>query len=652
MRAQYSSGDSALIKTTFDRKFNKDIILNYLQSNDTRKVNAALLSIAQSGNHSFINYIFKTDFTKNAEYICFALGQLGPDSVSTSYLFPKFFSKNLAPQFRAFILKALGKTGNKETLEKLSEDYSKNDNALQYKGIAITLFDFYNRGIFDKNISAKILVNELTNKNFSIERKGQAAFAIYRMNLVNELKNVVTDALTKLAANNFVISEGNSLLQYLLESLRRAKYFPKNSTLFTNLIKYRNTLIRVEAAKALVCYKFESKRDILNYLLLLDDVNPNVSRQAAISIKEINVSEKIKNELGDELYKRLIGSGLSENTKGELLFSYLNLYPQSFSKVIETFEGKIRNEFLCKSASLFHDSISAFNYLTKSYTGGNEKEKINSMQYLLNFQHTFGTIPELSKVITDAMNSNSPALISISADGVDSTFIKNNYEELKRIILGQTLKYLNNPDYLESLQSLSSLAEKFGNEFHRKVLEVLVNSDIYSVRTYAKKKLNIEIADHQNNDSLFKLIWTDAFKYRYAEVMTNKGKFRINFTPWYAPVSVGNFCLLAGKKFFNNIIFHRVVPGFVIQGGDPTATGWGGPGYDIISEFSPLHYLPGTVGMASAGKDTEGSQWFVTTGDFPHLDGRYTIFGFIEEGMEVVNKTDQGDKIISVRLFH
>ncbi len=98
--------------------------------------------------------------------------------------------------------------------------------------------------------------------------------------------------------------------------------------------------------------------------------------------------------------------------------------------------------------------------------------------------------------------------------------------------------------------------------------------------------------------------------------------------------------------------FHRVVPGFVIQGGDPSATGWGGPGYNIISEFSPLTYQIGLVGMASAGKDTEGSQWFVMHGNYPHLNGRYSIFAKVIQGMDVVYKIDQNDKILNVQLFH
>ena len=125
----------------------------------------------------------------------------------------------------------------------------------------------------------------------------------------------------------------------------------------------------------------------------------------------------------------------------------------------------------------------------------------------------------------------------------------------------------------------------------------------------------------------------------------------IEFLPEYAPISVGNFCKLAEEDFYNGIEFHRIVSGFVIQAGDPSGTGWGGPGYDIISEFSPLPYKIGMVGMASAGKDTEGSQFFVMQGNYPHLNGKYSLFAKVINGIEVIYKLEQGDKINSIQLL-
>ena len=121
--------------------------------------------------------------------------------------------------------------------------------------------------------------------------------------------------------------------------------------------------------------------------------------------------------------------------------------------------------------------------------------------------------------------------------------------------------------------------------------------------------------------------------------------------PEIAPISVGNFVTFVEEGFYSNIPFHRVVPDFVIQSGDSTGTGWNAPGYEIVSEFSPSPFVKGSVGMASTGKDTEGAQWFVMHSVFPHLDGRYSNFGYVIEGMDVVNIIDEDDRIIQIELI-
>jgi len=107
---------------------------------------------------------------------------------------------------------------------------------------------------------------------------------------------------------------------------------------------------------------------------------------------------------------------------------------------------------------------------------------------------------------------------------------------------------------------------------------------------------------------------------------------------------------LARSGFFNNLAFHRVVPNFVIQGGDPRGDGNGGPGYQIRCEINELPYERGAVGMALSGKDTGGSQWFVTHSAQPHLDGGYTVFGRVREGMDIVDQIARGDRILSVTI--
>ena len=140
-------------------------------------------------------------------------------------------------------------------------------------------------------------------------------------------------------------------------------------------------------------------------------------------------------------------------------------------------------------------------------------------------------------------------------------------------------------------------------------------------------------------------------RYQSAVVVTTKGKITIEFKADAAPFTVLNFILLAQKHFYDGLIFHRVVPNFVIQGGDPLATGFGGPGYAIRTETHPdALYSAGAVGMASAGKDTEGSQFFITHCPTPHLDGRYTIFGYTRD-LDVVDRIQIGDVILGAELL-
>ncbi len=132
---------------------------------------------------------------------------------------------------------------------------------------------------------------------------------------------------------------------------------------------------------------------------------------------------------------------------------------------------------------------------------------------------------------------------------------------------------------------------------------------------------------------------------------TERGEIVISLLVEDAPLTAANFAKLVEKSFYDGLTFHRVVPDFVIQGGCPRGDGWGGPGYMIPCEYNRVKYGRGTVGMALAGKDTGGSQIFITHSPQPHLDGRYTVLGEVETGMDVVDRIQAGDKIIRAQLI-
>ena len=139
-----------------------------------------------------------------------------------------------------------------------------------------------------------------------------------------------------------------------------------------------------------------------------------------------------------------------------------------------------------------------------------------------------------------------------------------------------------------------------------------------------------------------------------AKVETNKGTFTIEFFDDQTPNTVKNIVSLAQSDFYNGVKFHRVIPDFVVQGGDPTGTGGGGPGYQIADEVDnsvQIHVL-GALSMANSGPNTNGSQFFIVLNpnSCKHLNNKHTVFGKVVDGMNVVNKINQGDHMIKVTV--
>lgn len=228
------------------------------------------------------------------------------------------------------------------------------------------------------------------------------------------------------------------------------------------------------------------------------------------------------------------------------------------------------------------------------------------------------------------------------------------YKLDKRNSVGIFLMSLSAPDYLVRRKTLEILADQELQKGFPGVPISLAEArekDQDQVRPYSVVS-QTRLGQVLNTDADYRRALARRNGSVKAVLTTTKGSFTIDLLPEDAPLTVDNFVKLARANYFNGLEVHRVVPNFVMQDGDPRGDGNGGPGWSIRCEINMVPFDRGYVGMALSGKDTGGSQWFVTHSPQPHLDGGYTVFGKVNEtGMKVVDNIVRGDKIVSVRII-
>jgi len=228
--------------------------------------------------------------------------------------------------------------------------------------------------------------------------------------------------------------------------------------------------------------------------------------------------------------------------------------------------------------------------------------------------------------------------LDIAKETLLKLYVDNNRQDMPEI-QSQILKIISDRNI-----SLSS-EEK----------SLLVKSGTYAVREKVKL-ITAEMPEaglsstrpvFVSGDSVAAIFGEDYF----AEIKTNKGSFTIIFLTDEAPLTALNFIRLSEKGLYDGLTFHRVVPDFVVQGGDPSGGGWGGPGYVIPSEDNNVPFMRGSVGIATAGFDTGGSQFFICHSQQPHLLGNYTNFAFVIDGMEIVDTIVKDDVIEEINVY-
>ena len=639
LSAQYSKNDYELAKTTFAKTFEKEIIGNYLNSGNSNKVIAGLQSVTQANDTSFIPLITKLDKDNYGKYTAFAIGHLPFSYASIEYLRERIFI-DTPDQFMSDYLEAYGKIGTKDDYKLLIDFLSISEN--HFQGFSNAVYNFHQRGIIDDyQQAAKILLQDINSDNEQI--LFDALFGIARTDAGKYAMDEVVDLIIRKYQ-----SLSTRCLTYAISVLRRAESFPLSFEIIHHLLKHNDWHIRTEISRALVSYKHIKSAELDTWLGLLKDKNVNVARQTAISLKQVDVIEDLKDYIKSSI-ENFLTEDLNEEVKGELFISYCALFPEILKNNIQANETTLKLKYIARA---LQNNIESPEYnlsiIKSKFNSATIPERMELVTALIALQGKMNNNEEFYKLLLSELDSDESTIISLISFELDSSFVEINKTKIREIIAAQVDRHLNTPTFNEGLTSLYNLAKTIDKDFAKEILGKFQKSQCDDlVRFYQSEKGEKNI---RRSDTMFDKLWGNAFKYEFAVVNTTAGHLTLRLLPELAPITVGNFNCLSESNYFNNVIFHRVVPNFVAQVGDPTGTGWAGPGYTINSEFTPTPIAERFVGMASAGPDTEGSQWYILHNDFPHLYGRYTMFAEVIEGMDVVDMLDQNSRIESIEL--
>lgn len=636
---QFRADHKELIKMNYMRVYDKTALRGFLQSDDSATVNAALLTVANSGDTSLNSALRNLCFKKHGEFIAFALGKTGSPA-DASFLTVKLM-ESTDDLTASAAYQAIGKTGSEENLNRLIILFLEN-KLPNTTGFPLALLNFHLRKITSPEIR-NTLIRILTGTGVDVKLKAYAMMVLFRTGPRPEDEYFLQQYIIPPPQSD----EWNLMLsQYTLGCYVKLKSFPVTESLMLALLSTPWFEIKINGISAISNSMFDGDQKVKIYAEFLKSDNRTVALHAAVNLKNLRFADSLTSAAASAIYQAFLDKPESDPVfKGALLESMMTLFPQNAPYFFKKYRDSVSVTSLASIISgKDYSSPENIKKLIALYDRESPAGKIAIAEAVMKLNNDRKTGTDFADLIFSLLDSPLPYISGTVAAGIDSAYAKTNSAKISEILIAASNNQVNNPDFYETFAAYLTLAGMTGDSLVEKLKEIYSTSVISSVRSLAG------IQDGTKNNALFELIYNSAFQYSTAEITATAGTFTVKLLPQYAPLSAGNFIYLALTSYFSNLSFHRVVPGFVIQGGDPSGSGWGGPGYDIISEFSPLHYKPMMMGMASAGKDTEGSQWFVTTGNYPHLNWNYTIFGEVVSGFGSVSGTRQGDKIISVKL--
>jgi cyclophilin family peptidyl-prolyl cis-trans isomerase/HEAT repeat protein len=621
-----------------------DSLVKYLIHPNTTLRYLAALSFASVKDSTVLDELAKllSDRSEDVKIAtALSIGQLGTQK-GEKYLIDAFLSRDSSSQhqkFNATLLEAIGRCGSISSLKNMAtiSTYLTSDTLLlegQCKGI----YRFATRGITLPEGTAKMI-------QYVADDKIHEKVRLIAANYLGRAKDIAPDSLQAVQmAVAFIRSKDPNIRMAIAKGLGKSTSGPAFAILSKVINTETDYRVKCNIINGLAKFKYDTVRALITPLI--KDLNPHVSRTAAeFFIQNGQIQD------GD-FYWRLAKD--NPNLPWESVVALYRAsnkwlsgtaYPESKEyinyRLKEMYQQSTNSYQRAACLSALGEFGWQYRYIhDRGFTDPSPVVKSTAAEIVASFcqkpdfyrfygEGSKGVRRELYNYLREAIASGDPGMIATAAEGLRSEAL--NYKELKDSTRSDDFK-----------ASLAKLKMPKDVEAYTALEKTIANFEGLPAPAAYKPKFN-----HPIDWSTLGIMGKEA----KVTIQTKKGNIILELFPQSAPGSVANFLKLINEGFYTGKIFHRVAQNFVIQSGCPRGDGYGALDYTIRTEISPLTYdKEGWVGMASAGKDTEGTQFFITHSATPHLDGNYTIFAKVVEGMNVVHQIQIGDAIEKITI--
>lgn len=596
----------------------------YLEDNNPvyRKIAAiAFASVQDTTSIEHLAALLNDQEEEVRTAVAYALGQVKDKAVEPILM--KAFNKEKSPVVKRSIMEAVGKCGTPEGLIFIAGLKIEKHESVLLAGQALALYRFALQNEISKQGTARAI--ELLSPDMPKKARFIAANYLSRAKEIDlkEYSSRILNAFEKeknlFTRMNLVTAMGKAVKPEILEHLKSLLNANKD---------YR---IKVNAVRALRGFEYNKIKEIL--LNMVTDINVNIS-VAAVEFLLDNGNNADASLYLDTALK--LPNWRSRTTLLNAALKYADNDNKELKKrisdaIIDIYKKSQNNYEKANLLEAFAGEPAYYSFVeTQAFSHIGSVVGTRAMNILVRMSRVVAKDTEMkslfARIFKKAIETGDLAMLIMTA---------NIFRQPE----------MNFKDIIKDTAFLTTALNKCKLPEDREArLELKKTIDFFNGRKTSEAKLP------SNNTPIDWELVATITPLQHVKIKTTKGDIFIQLLVNQSPGSVSSFIGLIKEGFYKNSIFHRVVPNFVVQDGCPRGDGWGSPPFTIGSEFGPFYYEEGSVGMASAGKDTEGSQWFITHSPTPHLDGRYTIFAKVVSGMDVVHKIEVGDRILGIEL--